>query len=132
VQHIHEGHGFGVRRREIDFVGERIRPVGALLYPGFDGLDLLRTERAGGRHLQANIVPGYPVIQKAVFAATGNHTTAAEDHASAIEAHTAALLRRSMAWHAVLPQDRHYLFCEIDSGGSLSRQHPHKRQQAHR
>ena len=62
------------------------------------------------------VVPRYPVKQKAVVAAAGNHATAADDRAFPIEAHSTALLRGPVAGHAVLPQDRQHIVCRSRFG----------------
>ena len=117
--------GLGIDRRQLGFIGERVRPVSALLDPTFDGVDLFRLERAGGGHLHSVVGAGYTVEQEAVLGAA-RHDAAAIDHrALAVQPHAAGRLRPAVARDTVLAQDRQNIFGEIYFGSRLSRQQPY-------
>jgi hypothetical protein len=124
VQGIDHRSGLGIHRREVGFVGKRIGPLGALVNPALDRRDLFVAERTGWGHLHAKRIPRYTVKQKAVFAAAWHYAAAAQDDASPVETHAAALLRWTMTGHAVLPQDREDVLSEIHLRRSLARHHP--------
>src|ERR1017187_5548821 len=132
MQRLDHGHGLGIQRRELRFVGERVRPVGPLVYPCFNDVDLFRTERPGGGHLHAIRVPRYPVIQKAVVTVAGHHATATDDRAFPVKPQSTGLLRGPMTAHTVLPQDWQHILCEIDFSRGLGRQYPRKYQRKER
>jgi hypothetical protein len=55
AQRVDERDGSGIGRRHFGFVGQRIRPLGALLDPSSDETDVLRSQRTGRGHLYAEL-----------------------------------------------------------------------------
>ena len=106
AQRIHHRHGFGVQRRQIRLIGQRVGPLGALVDPGLDDSDLFRLQRPGGRHLRTEFVAGHAVIEDAVGAAARHHAaeTRLKSGASAVESQAVHLLRGSVTANAVLPE----------------------------
>ena len=120
AQGIDHGDRFGIEGWQIHFVGERVRPFGSLIDPGFDGGDLFGTKRAGGRHLRTVSVTDEAVINEAVGAASRDDAAGEGLHhgASAIEAHARALLCGPMAIAALLAEYGQDVAAEINLGWS--------------
>ena len=73
AQRFHHRHSQRVCGRQVLFVGEGVRPFGALVNPVFDRCDLLWAQRACWGHLRPVLGSGHAVIDKAIRAAAGPH-----------------------------------------------------------
>src|SRR5262249_31601712 len=111
----------GIHTRDVGFIGESIRPVSALLNPGFDEVDLLCKKRTGPRHVRGILArPIQSLIKEAILNAAGHDAPETEDGAFPVEAQSAHLLRGSMTTDAVLPEDGKDITAKINFGGTLS------------
>jgi hypothetical protein len=57
MKRVHHGHRLGIQRRQFGFVGERVRPIGALIDPLFDRVDLFGAKRPVGGICMPKAVP---------------------------------------------------------------------------
>src|SRR5262249_54636454 len=69
AQHVPQSNYRGIRRAGISLARERVRPIGALVNPAFDQVDLLRLERVRGRHSERGLRRAHPAIEWAALAA---------------------------------------------------------------
>ena len=116
---IDHGDCFGIERRQVGFVGERVGPFGSLIDPGLDDFDLFGTQRTGRRHRSAVPVANDAVIDEAVAAASGHDAAGEGLHhgTSAIEPHAGTLLGGAMTIAALSAEDGQDVAAEVDLRG---------------
>ena len=122
AQCLHQARGCGVRWRNGRFTGNVIGPLGALVDPRLDDVDLLRAQRSGRRHAQPELVSDQPLVQPAAGAVSRpDHGNRAASHGVAppVQPEAVHLLSRPMAADAVGFEDRLNVATEVNLARTL-------------
>ena len=113
----HEAHSAGIRRLRRALTGKVVRPLGTLVDPGFEDLNVAVRKLSGGRHLLPELIAHELQVEPAALAVErGDDGKGSAAHCCASFIESVHLLRWSVTADAVFLQQRLHGSSEIHLG----------------